>query len=339
MSHAFEAAETFLAGAEADDLDRVICIELIRGYARHYSGSGWKATGIEVPYSLKGIRPHGDGWRNTSKYLLVGKCDLLAKNPSLYPDKEFLFDRKTTTSDLSPQSDYWGRLGIENQINTYWLACSLLGKNIGGFVWDVTRKPDIRPKDLTKAAIKEIATNGLYQGMEVSQETRGAVAGGEIIKETMELYGLRLRGHIAENPDRYYARKMIFRNLEDLALYAEELNAIIKDIGRAVKEKRFYKNTDSCFAYHHACEYLPLCNAGMSEVPQDDERYVSRELNEKSFSHSKIQCYMTCRKKYYWRYVKGIERRREDKAEALRFGSLFHEAMEHYWEQTREEGE
>ena len=39
---------------------------------------------------------------------------------------------------------------------------------------------------------------------------------------------------------------------------------------------------------------------------------------------------MTCRRKYYYRYVQQIEPNKE-KSDALVFGSAFHEALEEYW--------
>ena len=148
----------------------------------------------------------------------------------------------------------------------------------------------------------------------------------------MELYHIRLCRDVKKDPDRHYCRVgNIQRSTEQMVDTLAVLQQVAVDIDNCESYGNWYQNTQACNMYNSACEYLPLC-MGISDPSSDNwvARTGGTPIGERTLSHSRISCFQLCRRKYFWRYVEGIERDRPT-SDALTFGKAFHQALEAWW--------
>lgn len=138
-------AEGMLAAAlpEQTDLDELTAATLtgmIAGYFSRYRDDGmFKELHPEVEFTLP--------LAGQRTFTLAGKMDGLGV---LHDGRIVLKEDKTTASDISADSDYWLRLRWNTQLFQYVLAARELGWNVACVIYDVLRKPAIRPKQVAK---------------------------------------------------------------------------------------------------------------------------------------------------------------------------------------------
>lgn len=302
----------------ADEINAAKCRALMVGYDARWSGAEWETIAAEEQVTLPLVNPQtgrtSRNWDHTSIHdgVIRGYGKLLG------------LEHKTTSGEIAdPSSMYWRRLQVDGQVSKYALDNWQLGRKLGGTLYDVIRKPAIRPKRLSKKSIDSIFSTHRYEGCKVSDDTWQEVVEG-LDTENVELYELRLGVEVLDKPDRYYQRRTIHRLDHELAEYADELWSIGKEITRARATGRHYRNSAACMNYGQLCEYMAICSGEVDtpEVPDDYE--PSRTL-----SHSRISLFQTCRRKHHYRYDLGIKP--EKKGEALFIGSFMHLALEAWW--------
>ncbi len=126
---------------------------LLNGYFGHWQNDPVKELHpeIEFRHPLKGSR----------SFDVAGKIDGLGV---LHDGRLALVEHKTTSSDVSPDSDYWIRLRSNPQVLQYVLAARALGWDVAVVLYDVTRKPSIRvrqnetPEDFAKRLAEDCQT-------------------------------------------------------------------------------------------------------------------------------------------------------------------------------------
>ena len=206
-------------------------------------------------------------------------------------------------------------------------------------VWDVVRKPGIRPRKLQKKELAEITSLGSYHGYDVANETLLPVRDG-MAEENAELYEIRVAEETIDNPDRYFARRSVTRLGDEIGEYATELWQAAHTIRDARRHGHWFRNAGACMSYGTACEYLGICSG--SDTP-DSDKWTRRanvhpelDLETKAegrdlLTNSRIRCFQSCRRKHYYRYEMGLCRADEEDREALYFGSLFHGMLDAWW--------
>lgn len=185
-----------------------------------------------------------------------------------------LIEYKTTSdSDLD---DYFRKLPLDTQVSMYAIAARSLpvfdGRYPDFIVYDVTRKPSIKQKALTKADLATIATHSAYFGEALS--SKEALSAQTEKRESPKLYGARLTADIGNEPARYFARRQVHRTTGDYERAIRDLVAQIESL----EASTFYRNPDACFRWHRPCDFYRLCSVGAyparGEVP---EGFVVRE--------------------------------------------------------------
>lgn len=147
---------------------------------------------IEFRHPLSGSR----------SFDVAGKIDGLGV---LHDGRLALVEHKTTSTDVSPESDYWIRLRANPQVMQYILAARALGWDVSVVLYDVTRKPSIRVKQT----------------------------------ETPEQYAERLAEDCRARPEFYFARRevpIIEDDLEEFTIQRLELSRMILSM-RAASRK------------------------------------------------------------------------------------------------------
>lgn len=205
--------------------------------------------------------------RSDRNYVFSGKID---RRVRLDDGRLLLMENKTTSSDITPESDYWKRLRIDSQIDRYVLAGRHLGHDIHAVLYDVARKPSIRPATVTLTDADGIKIVLDQNGDRVRtkdgkgwRQTGDSALGYTVITrpETPEEWGIRLHDHIAADPDRYFARREIPKTGIELAEAQRDLWDAAHLWHQSMSNDRFPKNSSACVGYG-TCPYLNLCSTG-----------------------------------------------------------------------------
>lgn len=227
------------------EIEGVIVECLIRGYVERWGQSPQQTVAVETQFDLPLVNPETGA--STPLWRIAGKIDKIVS----LDGRLLISELKTAGEEIDAEADYWKRLRIDQQISLYMIAARQLGHDVQGIIYDVTRKPLIRPRKLTKAENCDIAATGNYCG------SPGVT--GE--RETPQMYGARLLVDMRERPDWYFARREVARLEADLSDFAYELwqyQGILRDCQRT---GRWPRNTSACL-HPYKCEYWELCTGG-----------------------------------------------------------------------------
>ena len=234
----------------ADPYTMATARALIEGYDREYRSQDLEAVLVETEFKAPLMNPETGGVSKT--WILSGKIDAIAKEPS---GRLVIVEHKTTSSDLDPTSDYWPKLAIDGQVSGYYLGAKAIGYDVEDCVYDVIRKPSLRPYKATPADKIQYKKDGT------------PYAGTRLADETPEEWESRLLADIEERPDRYFARKRVARLESDMQDYLFDMWAVGRNIADSERLGRFSRNPDSCSGFG-TCEYFPVCS-GMASITDD----------------------------------------------------------------------
>lgn len=337
------AALDSAAASMTDDRQRLIaakCRGLMAGYHERWKDAPYIVDAVERLVISDLWNPETE--RKSRSFRIGGKLDTTG-----YSGRRVLFDHKSTSEDITdPNAPYWRQLVIEGQVSHYMLLEWLNGRKVDEAVWDVMRKPGISPKNVAKADVNFTLSRGLYFGREISRASLDELR--ETGRENLEMYEARLAHDCTtERPQWYFERRSVPRLDANLHEYATELWGHSQDILHARRESRWPRNSGACMLYGSPCRFLGICSghdAPDSENWQRKEN-VHNELpmlegdGRDVLTNSRIRCFQTCRRKHFYEYELGIERQDEEEREALFFGTLWHLALEAWFNESKGEND
>ena len=218
--------------------------------------------------------------RHSTVFQFAGKVDNIVKlDPGTPTERLAVMEMKTASEDISPESDYWRKLRIDQQVSTETMLARHAGYNVVTTLYDVLRKPSIKPKNLSKATRQSLATTKTYYGEPVDVDSENVPE-----RETPAMYGARLNADMAERPDWYFQRQEIPRLESDLLECQYDLWDQQQAIRASQKRGIWARNSDECLRMGK-CEYFGLCSNGVkldadSDVPSGFERieFIHPEL-------------------------------------------------------------
>lgn len=269
---------------------------LLCGYAVRYKDVEFETISVEQFLTAKVVDPHTN--KRINKWANAGKIDALLR----VNGRTVLMDHKTTSDSIEDDS-YWSHLRIDGQASHYLILLLQNGTDVDSVLWDVMKKPTIRQKQT----------------------------------ERLDEYSQRLIDDcINVRPDYYFGRRIV-PQLSDIVLnYAEDLPKIAKQMRDAANQDGLPpKSTGSCFLYNKRCKFLPLCT-GESQItdwikkPKKHAELPDAPAGVDLLTHSRIRCFQACQRKHYYEYVAQIKHPDEPEDAALRFGTLWHLALEKY---------
>jgi hypothetical protein len=265
-----DALERALNYCNLDELACETLAALLAGYYKHYAKEP-KAKLIpekEFRFEL--------GFGN---FIVAGKLDLIGTRKD---KSRFKLESKTTNDPIGPDSQYWMRLKFNMQVLQYEDAMRRENWH-GDFIYDVTRKPQIHPKD-----IQEIDADGLVIVRDVAgQRVKNSRTGewkktadktkGEIINvhtETPSEFGARLLADTLARPDFYFVRKEINILKDDLEQFREQRISIAEMIldRRQKQQKRNLRNPEAAWprnVLESTCTYCPFKSFCLQNIDID----------------------------------------------------------------------
>lgn len=255
---------------------------LIWGYFWRWAGDHIDIIEAEQAVVMPIINP--DTGAKSTNWMMACKIDGIGK---LADGRLAVIETKTCSEDISLESDYWRMLKIDHQVSIEILAARHAGHDVVTCLYDVIRKPGIKPKLLSKKAKQDIVATGMYYGEPVVNFNP---AGGDPRnipdRETAAMYGARLAHDIGERPDYYYARVEIPRLEADLLEFRYDLWDQQKAIRAAQQRNLWARNSDSCNSYGKCPFFDKICAQGLRIMPEDPTPTGYRKLE---FIHPELE--------------------------------------------------
>lgn len=272
------------------DLEKQILLTCFVAYCWYYSDDTIEYVQQEIPFKLGLQIPKIGMDLPIEEVVRVGKIDHLINWGGMVGT----FERKSTTRDIDPSSSYWERSKKDTQVSMYSLAIRDLHdqgvlpldgieyERLGNTLYDVWRRPSIKPKALTQKDTLVVLETGEYYGQkfDVVQEGEALIDGkiripekvfvngeeseitvmkkGIAIRETIEMFAARLLDDITERPAHYFQRKEIARTKKELDKFRIELYNIYTAQKTFEKTGCWFENESQCRATF-TCQYVPIC--------------------------------------------------------------------------------
>jgi hypothetical protein len=233
---------TILAGME-DAYEVEIVLAMFDGHLR-FQFEDEKAVRVvasELDFNIPLKNP--ETGKETQNWRFAGKIDRIVQ---LRDGRYALMEYKTTSRDFSPGADYWQNLHMDSQLSMYIVAARELGYPIDTVLYDVTRRPALRPLKATPAESRKYTKDGVLYANQRGED------------ETPTEYGDRIRADIEARPEHYFARIEIARLDQDIEDCKAEIWQQQQAIREAQKTSRWYRNPNSCYGVF-SCDYLPIC--------------------------------------------------------------------------------
>lgn len=203
---------------------------------------------------------------------ISGKIDVLLKDGFV--------EHKTTSSNLDRGSVYWDKLALDTQVSTYFLGAKSLWVTPEYCLYDVVRKPQLKPKDIPvieDGCVVVVDENGA-RAKKKDGSWRASPASGQTIvtkKESSDEYSLRVLEEISAKPEAYFARELVTRSDSQLRSFAEDLSHFVSDIREAEACGIAPRNPDACSRYGKLCPYFGVCT-GVDDL-FDSEKFKQVE--------------------------------------------------------------
>ena len=269
-------------------------------YQWYYSESEYEILATELKFDLPVKNPTTG--RTLPNCKIVGKIDKLVRNQNGIP---MIMEHKTTSSSLDSDSTFWGNLRLNTQISMYVYAAQQLQLEgllegygikatdplIQDCVFDGLHKPGIAPKKLSQKDSKAFVETGDYFGKkfevtgvegfqmiygkqdiyvdkEEADVESGAKEGTFTIRETPEMYGMRLMTDMSERPEFYFGRREVSRTKKDIENFQKKIYSIYQGYKFMCRTETWSMDEDQCEATY-ICEYTGLCYNGIDPTVGD----------------------------------------------------------------------
>ncbi len=315
------------------------CRGLLAGYDWRWNDAPWRVLSTEQVVEADLWNPATNA--RSRSFRLAGKIDARVE----YEGRQYIVDHKTTSADIAdPSGAYWRQLAVDAQLSHYMLLEWLNGRKADGGIWDVIRKPAISPKKLTKKEQTMTLMSRAYLGQQLSDESCESLAQTE--RESLEMYERRLFLDTTERPFWYFQRRAILRLDAEIHQHAEDLWDHSQEILAARRNNRHSRNGGACLQYGSPCKFLGICSG--HDEPESDRwqrkaqvhpelPVVYEDSGRGVLTKSRLQSFLTCRRKHYFEYEVGLERQDAEEREALFFGELLHYGLEKWFQAKQDE--
>jgi hypothetical protein len=265
------AAEVENSELEIFDLVRIE--ELIRGYYFRWMKTMEKMRVVAVEREFCCEMRNPETLCPSKTWGLGGKVDAICE----IDDEYFVVEHKSTTSDISPQSDYWLRLKMDGQVSTYYRGAESLPDNwaITGCLYDVAKKPMLRPYEATPEDKRKFTKDGkLYKTQREKDEEP-------------EEFRKRIQDKILEDPNAWFQRGTVIRLDEEMREFEFDTwttARAIRDCQLAQRRLGFHawsRNPDACVRFNKFCPYWYVCN-NEAEIDDDTQFIITQQHRELS---------------------------------------------------------
>jgi hypothetical protein len=247
------------------EVEAVTVEVMLRGWAWRWSTAPARYVATEKTVHAILSRPS-----TRRKVMVAGKIDALTHELPPHPDADLdcpqtMREYKTAGEDIGPDADYWPRLKADSQISLYMLLLQANGMEGTKIMYDVTRKPSLRPSQtpvLDDQGLKIVTDAEGQRVMLANGKPRqaGDSAKGWTLKttrETPQQYGARVLEDMYSRPEEYFQRREITRTQDELDRTRTEVIQTIGDILTVQGNGRWYRNPGRMTC--DWCSYKGIC--------------------------------------------------------------------------------
>jgi len=244
-------------------IERETAATLLAGYFWRYENDDLEFLAAELTFDIPLVNPLTG--RPSKTFSMAGKIDGIVQRSQA----AMIHEDKLTAADVSDGSDYWLRLRYDGQLSQYMIAARALGYDVNTAIYDVTRRPTIRPGHMPvvdsngfKIVLDATGTRVLKGNGEPRQSA--STADGYVLQttpETPEAWGQRLLDDIAARPDWYFARREIPRLDQDLDDYRAEVWQQAHQLRECRSNGWWFRNVSPLTCKN--CEYREPCLSGV----------------------------------------------------------------------------
>lgn len=251
---------------EADAYVMVTARVLLTAYHHRWKDEQYEVLAVEIEFSTVLRNPATGAASRT--WTLAGKLDVIVRD--LRDGQIKFIEHKTSSEDITPGSMYWRRLRMDTQVSVYFEGSDSLGFSAVSCVYDVLGKPRLRPAKATPVEARKYTKPTKAEPIpRLHKDQREE-------DETPEEFEARLAEHIAENPDRYFARGEVVRIGDEMETAMTDIWDTAKQIQEAKVAGRAPRNPSACMQYGRACDFIDVCS-GMASL--DDQSLFVRSKN------------------------------------------------------------
>lgn len=255
---------------DSDPFDLVKAEALLAGYTARWGSDGYATLAVERKFRLPIYYDKGD---SIMRHELVGAIDAIASKGGVVSNVE----HKTTSSDISAGSDYWRHVDVlDSQVSTYMTASRFLGHDVRDTLYDVVRKPTMKPYRATPEDEKK------YTKPTKTEPIPRLYSNQREEDETPEEYRERLTADIAAKPDWYFARRTIVRLEKDDEEHERDLLQTVEMIRFCYDRGAFPRSVSACERYGRLCDYHEVCS-GLTTI-DDGTRFRTAETAHEELS-------------------------------------------------------
>ncbi len=160
--------------------------------------------------------------------------------------KLFVREYKTTASEIIGFGPFWGRVTVDAQVTIYKHAFGA-----DGIVYDVTRKPGLRP-------------------------SRADGVGRLETEEIMKNFFDRVVEKVKESPQEFYQWRTIYKSNAETSAEMDRILDGVRMLRQSIRNDWWPRHSHSCVGFGR-CRYLDVCS-GQADIFDDElfEPYESR---------------------------------------------------------------
>jgi len=235
----------------ADPFEAAMARALITGYDARWGDQAYRVIAVEQEFCVPLVNPETGA--ASRSWQLGGKIDAIVEGDG----RTILVEHKTTSSDITMGGEYWKRLRMDGQISIYFQGARAAGYDITECLYDVIRKPALKPYKATAPEDRKYKKDGTLYANQREHD------------ETSEEYFARLCETIIEDPSKFYGRGTVVRLEAEMEEAMADVWMIGQQIRSAMTADRFPRNPDSCVQFNRTCAYFEVC---CNEASLDDAR-------------------------------------------------------------------
>lgn len=240
-----KALDAMFMHALDDAFEQARAVAMMTGYCAVWRefATQIEVLAVEVQFRAPLVNPD-DISKVAKTWERGGKIDVMIRMPN---SMIAIMEHKTSGVDTNPGSAYRGALAMDGQISMYFHGAAALGYKARLCLYDVLRKPKVKPLKATPVEKRKTKKNG------------DAYAKQRTTDETVAEYQDRVLAKIAAKPEEFYSHIEVGRTDEELARDARDAWHTVAAMTQMSEKKYFPRNPDACFRFGAPCEYLGVC--------------------------------------------------------------------------------
>lgn len=245
--------------------ERETILRLICAYEWRWEAHKLTYLAVEREFELPLLNPQSG--KPTPSFNLGGKMDGVVQ---LEDGRQAVKETKFLGEEIGADAPLWMRMKMDGQVSLYMIAARRLGFAVDTVLYDVVRKPTIRPEQIPirdELGVKIVLdANGdrvrLKDGKKFRQtgdESLGYVL--QVRPMTPDEWGEKLTADITARPEFYFCRNEIPRLNHELEMFEYELWDLQQTLRDAQRNDRWYRTVSKNTCPY--CPYFGICSSGV----------------------------------------------------------------------------